>query len=49
MKHTSFGIQGSGIEQFDKPKGRLALDNDDKLYIADALNNRIQIFNSNNN
>ena len=39
-----FGSSGSGQGQFSSPCGTLAISNDDKIYVTDCVNNRIQIF-----
>jgi len=39
-----FGSRGSAQGQFSSPFGGLAVSNDDKIYITDRDNNRIQIF-----
>ena len=41
-----FGTYGSGDGQFNSPKG-VAVDSTGKIYVADMLNYRIQVFSSN--
>ena len=41
----SFGKPGNGPGEFNRPEG-LAMDNQDRLYVADSCNHRIQIFSS---
>ena len=42
---STFGIRGSGEGQFSYPCG-ICIGPDDRIYIVDAGNNRIQVFNS---
>ena len=45
---TSWGSLGTGVGQFNQPKG-LTLDANDDVYVADEFNNRIQKFDSDGN
>ena len=45
---TSWGSLGSNPGQLNQPKG-LTIDEDNNVYVADELNNRIQKFDSNGN
>ncbi len=41
--HVSFGENGNGSGQFDRPSG-IACDSSGDVYVADSWNNRVQIF-----
>ena len=42
---STFGSQGSGDGEFNKPNG-IAVDGSGNIYVADMFNSRVQVFNS---